>query len=322
MIISSLIRTLLEENSVVISGLGTFFVEKLPAQIKDDVVYPPQNMVLFEHSKDVEDFDFANKLSEWNQIRIDVAQILISEWSSLIENGVEQNKSVFLDNFGTFSKEPSGKIVFQSIIIPELNVENEGFEPAFITPKIEKEHLQHEEDIVIDKRSVLIKKERKRERIWFMGIIYAAAILFAVLLLKDTLSDIYQNIFVTKEKSAETEKPEHSAFISSSLDEDSAAVAPEKEEENPPMITADPQNESDSIYLSFEKGKYYVIAGSFLKETDALRHIKEKKLEKYHAKLVLEPQNPRLRVCIGVFDNEIDAGNFAAEIDKSYWILK
>ena len=329
MIISSLIRTLLEENSATIAGLGTFFVEKLPAQIKEDVVYPPQNMIQFEHLKDTEGFDFVSKLSQWKQIRMDVAQILISEWINLIENGVEHNKSVFLDNFGTFSKEPSGKIVFQSIIVPELNVENEGFEPVAVIPKINKENLQDEENVVKDKRTILIHKKKKRDRIWFLGIISAVVILLGVLFFKDSFYNIYQTIFVKKEKSEEPAKPEDTAFINSLLDADLPVVAPEKKEENPPELKTEEQVEkvvkplsSDSIYLPFEKGKYYVIAGSFLKEADALRHIKEKKLEKYHAKLIVEPQNPRVRICIGIFDNEIDAGKFVVQTDKSCWILK
>ena len=332
MIIPSLFRALLEENSVNIAELGTFFVEKLPAQIKEDVVYPPQNRILFEHAKDVEGFDFVNKLSQWNQIRMDVAQILISEWVNLIEDGVEHNKSVFLDNFGTFSKEVSGKITFQSIIIPELNVENEGFEPIFLTPIIKEENFINVDNVVKDKRIKLIQGEKKRDRIWFVGIISAAVILLCVLLLKDRFSDIYQTFFVKKEilKPVEIDKPEDSAFISSALDEDSATtVVPVVEEENISVPKVEEQHEnmpeslpSNNIYMPFEKGKYYVIAGSFLKESDALRHIKEKKLEKYHAKLIIEPHNSRLRVCIGVFDNEIDAGRFAGQTDKSYWILK
>ena len=329
MIIPSLIRTLLEENSATIAGLGTFFVEKLSAQIKDDVVYPPQNKVLFEHSKDAESFDFVSKLSKWNQIRMDEAQTEICEWISLIENGVEHNKSIFLDNFGTFSKESSGKIVFQSLIIPELNVENEGLEPVYITPKIKKEDLNNNDYIVKDKRNILIQKEKKRDKILFIGIILAAVILLGVLFLKNRFSDIYETIFVKKEIPMETIKSEDTALISSILDENLGAAEPEQKEETLPILKTEEQpqkveesSQSNNIYLPYQKGKYYVIAGSFLKEADALRHIKEKKLEKYHAKLIIEPENPRLRICIGVFDNEIDANKFVAQADKSCWILK
>ena len=81
-------------------------------------------------------------------------------------------------------------------------------------------------------------------------------------------------------------------------------------------------SESNDVYLPYQEGKYYVIVGSFANEKDALRHIKEKKLENYHAKLIAHPDSPRLRVCIGVFNSETDAKNFAAQIDKNYWVLK
>jgi len=326
MIIPSLIRTLLEENSATIAGLGTFFVEKQPAQVKDDVVLPPQNMILFRYSKDDEGFDFVTKLSKWKQIRMDAAQAEISEWINLIENGVEHNKSVFLDDFGTFFKDSSGKIVFQSIIIPELNIENEGFDPVFM---IQKGNLINEDYVVKDKRSILINKEKKRDKTLFFGIILVAAILLCVLFIKDRFSYIYQTIFVQKEKLDETLKPEGTAFISSVLNEVLEVDTREEKEANPPVFKTEDQYAKvekplspDSIYLPYQKGKFYVIAGSFLKEADALRHIKEKKLEKYDAKLIIVPENQHLRVCIGSFDNEIDASKFMTLNDKSCWILK
>jgi len=133
MITPSLIRALLEENSVTITGLGTFYVKKLSAQIKDEVVYPPQNVIEFEYSTAVEGFDFVSKLSKWEQIRIDDAQAEVSKWLDLLEKGLEHSKSVFFDDFGTFSKDIFGKIVFQSVINSQLNIENEGFEPVIIT---------------------------------------------------------------------------------------------------------------------------------------------------------------------------------------------
>ena len=80
--------------------------------------------------------------------------------------------------------------------------------------------------------------------------------------------------------------------------------------------------ETNNNYLSYQKGKYYVIAGSFLKEEDANRHIKNEKLEKYQAKLIIHPDNPRIRVCIKIFDNEKDAVLFAEQFKKNYWVLK
>jgi nucleoid DNA-binding protein len=334
-----MIRALLEENSVIITGLGTFILKKLTSQIKEDVVYPPQNIIEFEYSKDIEGFHFVSKLSQWEQIRIDEAQAKISEWLNLLEQGVEHNKSLFFDNFGTFSKATSGKIVFQSMLIPELNVENEGFAPVFLHTKEIKQEHQSKDEVVIDKRIVYSEKKKKKKRdiLWFSVTICATALLLVTLFFKDTIVHYYHTVLSKGEVTAmfEDDETEHSAYISNVKVKDTPVVVHEnvmkKEVSSSPTVSKEnlekevmpiSSSHSNDLYLSYQTEKYYVIAGSFTKEEDALRHIRQKKLEKYDAKILLQPQNSRLRVCIGVFDNEKDAEKFAAQIDKNYWVLK
>jgi len=315
MIIPSIIRVLLDENSVAISGFGTFSVKKIPSQIKEDIVYPPKTIVVFEYSKDVEGYDFVSKLSKWEQVRIDEAQTEIIKWVNLIEEGLEHNKSLFFENFGTFSKDTSGNILFQSMLIPQLNIENEGFEPVCIPIKNNRFELHKKNEPVFDKRHVLVQKSKKRDKFWFLFTISATAVLLFALFFKETLILFYKNATSNNEIVAiiEEEETEIPVFIDHA--EKKANKFEYKKETN---VDSSPNN----MYLPYIKGKYYVIAGSFTKDEDALLHIKQKKLEKYKAKIIVEPQNPRRRVCIGVFDNEVDAMNFAAQIDKNYWVLK
>jgi len=329
MIIPTLIRTLLGENSVTITGLGTFFVKKLPTHIKDDIIFPPQNIIEFEYSKEVEGFDFVSKLSKWEQIRIDEAQSQILEWLDLLETGLNHNKSIFFDDFGTFSKNEAEQIIFQSVMNFQLNIENEGFEPVLAPSN--KNILT---EPTKDKRIVLVKKAKKRDKRWFLLTIFVAASVLCVLFIKNLLPDFYQTVFSKKDKAVamnytateavadlnSTEEKEVSEIVTvNNSENNNHSNALEDPAENQNLIT---MPESNDIYTSFQEGKYYVIAGSFLKEDDALRHIKQKKLEQYNAKLVIHPQNKRLRVCIGIFDNEKDAEQFAVQVDKNYWVLK
>ena len=338
MIIPSLIRALLEENSVTITGLGTFYVKKLSAQIKEEVVYPPQNVIEFEYSTEVEGFDFVSKLSKWEQIRIDKAQTEVSQWLDLLEKGLEHSQNLFFDDFGTFSKDPSGKMVFQSVINSQLNIENEGFEPVLITSKIKEEHHRNTDKPVKDKRVILSKKKKKRDRLWFTLTVVVALATLGALFLKDTFYHFYQTIFIKNEISLiiEEDEDEIVAYINSTVEteEDDFIIIDDvnadeisnevifNENKSETKVTPPKPAESNNLYFSYQKGKYYVIAGSFTNEKDALRHTKEKKLEKYPAKLIVHPDNPRVRVCIGAFDNEADANTFAAQIDKNYWVLK
>ena len=342
MIIKVLIRALLEENSVIITGLGTFFVKKLPAQVKEEIIYPPQNMIEFEYSKEVEGFDFVSKLSKWEQIRIDEAQAEITQWLNLLEKGLEHNPSVFFDDFGTFSKDENGKIVFQSMINSQLNMENEGLEPVLIPSKNKEKMERHIEKPVKDKRIILTKRLKKRDKFWFAFTIFIAVATLGALFLKDTMADYYRIIFKNEGNMAiENIEPESVAYISDLTEEEDDIIfideivsneteivsnAVKEVESNAPANSAAvakvvPPKSNDN-YLIYREGEFYVIAGSFTNEQDALRHIKEKKLDKYQAKLIVQPDNPRIRVCIGVFDNERDAKGFAARIDEKYWVLK
>jgi len=334
MIIHSMIRALLEENSVTISGFGTFSIKKNSAKIKDDIIFPPQNTIDFVEDKNIEGFDFVSKLSKWEQIRMDEAQTKTAEWVSLLENGLDHNKTIFFDDFGTFSKDSSGSILFQSMLNPQLNVENEGFEPVPVISKSRKEIYQNIETPVQDTETGVSKKSKKRDIFWFIFTISATIIVLGILFLKDNLYDLYQTAFTKNENylPAEDTIEDNISYISHLEDEgteEQASTENHKIDKN--LMGNESENreakntfsrQSDSNYIPYQEGKYYVIAGSFKNEESALRHIKQKQLEQYHAKLLVNPQNQRLRVCIGIFDNEKDAINFAAQMDKNYWVLK
>jgi len=189
-----------------------------------------------------------------------------------------------------------------------------------------------------------IKKRRKNDRFWYVSTIVATLLLLGALFFKDSIKEFYQTYSIKIWHSDnEDAKPEQTALISSiaSNETDTAEIVniiiinEEIENVQEPVLENNVSKEikknteitatlpeTNDLYIPFQEGKFYVIAGSFVKEADALRHIKEKKLEKYHAKLLVQPQNQRIRVCIGIFDNEKDAVNFAAQIDKNYWVLK
>jgi len=321
MIIPIIIRALLEEESVIISGFGTFSVQHNPSRIQDDIVFPPQVIVAFEYAKEADGFNFVSKLSQWKQIRIDEAQTEITEWVNLLEKGLESNKTVFFDDFGTFSKDSNGKIVFQGVAHSQFNIENEGLEPI-VLPLVEDvaTHTKPKKD----KRDVLVKKRRKREWVWFSITIAATIILLLGLFYKESLFNLFIKNAVNEIIIDTPDIPLVAEIDSNNLDTVSEEVIEEIVDKPEVNVASKPVpfEATNDKYVPYREGYYYVIAGSFAKEEDALRHIQQKKLDKYSAKIVVQPTNSRHRVCIGVFDNEKDAVNFAALIDKNYWVLK
>jgi nucleoid DNA-binding protein len=324
MITHHIVRALLEEESVIISGFGTFSVQNNPSRIQDDIVFPPQTIVAFEYSKGADGFSFVNKLSQWKQIRIDKAQTEIMEWVNLLEKGLENNKTVFYDDFGTFSKEPSGRIIFQGITHSQFNIENEGLEPVFLPLKNNKDDVTNHIKPKKDKRDILVKKRKKLDWVWFSVTIAATVILLFGLFFKEQLFHFFLKNAV---KEVITDTPYiplvveiDSNTLDTIIDEVIEDILYEPRENVASKSV--PLEEANDIYVPFREGLFYVIAGSFAKEEDALRHIQQKKLDKYNAKIVVQPTNSRHRVCIGVFENEKDAVSFATLIDKNYWVLK
>jgi len=339
MILSVLIRALKEEKTATVSGFGTFSVKNIPSQIKEDIIYPPHNIIEFAFNKEIEDFSFISKLSQWEQIRIDEAHAKITEWVNLIENGLEHNKSVFFDDFGTFSKDTTGKIVFQGMVNSQINIENEGFEPVLIPQRKENKKHRNMAAPMKDKRIILHKRKKKREMFLFILIIIIVLGLLSLLFLRDMFNTGYQMIkrnikTVVVNNKVEDENviyiskiaEEEIVDVVNPLDKgsaiDTASTAIEISVNKNKTNTLISLAAFQELYLPYHKGYYYLIAGSFVKEESALLHIKQKKLDKFHAKLIVHPDSPRIRVCIGVFDNEEEAIHIAVQLDKNYWVLK
>ncbi|MBO7446228.1 MAG: SPOR domain-containing protein [Bacteroidales bacterium] len=75
-------------------------------------------------------------------------------------------------------------------------------------------------------------------------------------------------------------------------------------------------------YIQFEQGHFYVIAGSFPAEKDALAHIRQTHLDAFNPSLVLQDGVKNIRICIGIYDTEERAQQFIDSLQKKYWILK
>jgi len=350
MITDSLIRALVENNSVIVTGLGTFYVKKVPAQLIEDIAYPPHNIIELEYSKDIVGFAFVGKISEWNKITIDAAQEEIAKWTEMIEQGVENNKTVFFDDLGTFSKDILEKIVFQSVINSQVNFEFEGLEPVSVVFKTRGKQ-DVEETSIKDKRDILIVRKQKREKIWFITTVLAAAILLCVVFLKDTFMNYYKTIFLHDDKlvtenviventATDIQMEEAIPVVTTTVVEEQipvkeeTSVKPKGIVKSQTFVNQKVIDDGEPVtmstykgrYLPYQEGNFYLIAGSFEQEDNALRHIKNRKLDSYNAKLVVAPDSPRVRVCIGIYDNMEEANSIAEYFNETYeqkyWVLK
>ena len=204
---------------------------------------------------------------------------------------------------------------------------------------------------------VIIKKPKRKSR-WFERILFIIIILGALALVgylfRKEVKQFYQDHFQKTEVVTPTTQPipNQQDITSDEMDETldtTELVTSEPVVEQPKTVAEQPKTTPDKPKttttsgtttkpiqnnqpvnqpvktgeyktVSIESGKFYVIAGSFVKQQDAIKHIQEKKLGSYNPVLVVGQS--RVRVCIGIFKTEAEATAYAAKIDKTYWVLK
>lgn len=185
------------------------------------------------------------------------------------------------------------------------------------------------------------QKKQKKRRAWpvIVIIIVVLAILDALgYIFREEIEKFY-NQQIDRNDTEEVEAQESEDFIYETPQDTYAEIDSTAEETDMESIEADEnaiatqQNNAtqattgngltndDNFVIRFEKGKHYVIAGSFPTESDVRKHIKQQHLEKYNPKAVKQDGVSNLRVCIGIFDNEADAENFRDSVNAKYWVL-
>ncbi|HPE40640.1 MAG TPA: SPOR domain-containing protein [Bacteroidales bacterium] len=379
MIIKNIIRFLEHEEELMINGLGCFSKKTVASKVDGDIITPPKVTLHFESNENGNGFPFVDKISKWESIRLLDADEAINKWVAELKTAVQNNKSVSFDNFGAFSLNPQGKMVFESDMIKELNGAFYGMNPVpivksdriTIEPKPEEQPVdvippepetiqvqdemiqeqpetnqeqpetnqeQPEEEIIITPK----RKSRWLERFLFMIIILGSLALVGYLFRKEITGFVQKTFQKKEEVKLDAQEPQIPLSttneiipvtddLSTDVSTDQTPVPVQPAQVEPPVVPSakpvsnntpivNPVQTGDYRSVSIESGKFYVIAGSFVKKEDAIQHIKDKKLDRYNPILVVGQS--RVRVCIGTFNTESEATAFAEKIDKTYWILK
>ncbi len=219
--------------------------------------------------------------------------------------------------------------------------------------EIEDDGLQTTEEVEEEEKEEVFMPVKKRKNRWLERLIFILIILGSIglvaYLFRSDIKKFYDQKF-NKNNQVETPTPqavavdtnmdEYIDYEADSLENSNSATNTSEEITNPtvskvettknsnnsntttkPVQIETNQNGSKDISsISFEKGKFYVIAGSFGKKSDAIQHIKDKKLTQYNPVLLVG--DSRVRVCIGTYKTEAEATAFAKKIDQSFWVLK
>lgn len=183
--------------------------------------------------------------------------------------------------------------------------------------------------------------QKHRGWIWLLILLLLALLAAAAYYFKDQLKELYDKYFgqtteaVVEETPIVTESevvaPDTLMVDSLALNQDSLSIVENTEEDITTETTPSIQQkqtpnvgqlpDGEKFFINFEQGKHYVIVGSFRNENEVRQHIKQRKLEQYNPKVVLQPNSKHMRICIGVFDTEAAADSYGRSTGLNYWVL-
>ena len=242
-------------------------------------------------------------------------------------------------------KEPEPEPVVESepVVEPEPVAEPEPvMEPEPVAEPVganndspEDETMKGDEDEDDDDEDDDEKKHHKHAWLWILLLLLIALGALGFVF-KDRIWSYYQQ-WKDKKQPVEQEVTQEETDVdnqTATFDEEPVVEEVEAVEEETREVVEEPapklvapapvKSTSDGKYdyIRFEQGRYYVIVGSFPTESDVERHIRNKKLGQYSPTIVKQDGVTNLRVCIGVFDTEAAAEQFAKTTNQNYWILK
>ena len=219
--------------------------------------------------------------------------------------------------------------------------ESESTEDSDNTEESDDENKNEEEEDENDeeKDEDETEEQERKKRPWLVILIIVlivALLAAAAYYFREQLTELYQQYFNKENTEQVTEEPTQDTPATVDIDTigtDSLNVEADSlsiidgteniEEETvsePTIVNQLPDGEK--FFIDYEKGKYYVIVGSFRSEKEVREHIKSRKLEQYNPKVVLQQNSKNMRICIGVFDSEPAADSYGRSTGLNYWVLK
>ena len=161
-------------------------------------------------------------------------------------------------------------------------------------------------------------------------IVFVVVLLLAIVVLgwffKDSLLNFYHQKFdnqVVADTVTMVDETPLPVEEDTMAEADTIGIVEEEPVMEEPMPEVKPFDINHLEHINYEKGKFYLVHGSFSKEADCARHIRTHHFETYSPTVLHQSGNSRLRVCLGVFNSEEASMQFAETNGiKDAWTLK
>lgn len=291
-------QLLYRHQCVTVPAFGAFLTEIQSAQLLDGTnsFYPPKKVISFNFYLKNNDGLLANHIAQSKKIDYETAVQEINKEVELWKSGLQNNQNIILKNIGTIGLNFQGNLVFEPS--NQVNFFTDAFGLSnFIAPKIKRELLEKEVEIVQEKETIVLVPTQKEGNSYLK---YAAVFMVGLGTIGFFGNNFYQNQQLEQaqivenqvQKEVQNKIQEATFFIKSPLPNVTLAV-----------------KEVDM--------NYHIVAGAFRNERNAQRIFEKLSNLGFKARRIEKNNFGLFPVLFGSYPTYLDAQKALQEIRKT-----
>ena len=291
-------QLLYRHQCVTVPAFGAFLTEIQSAQLLDGTnsFYPPKKVISFNFYLKNNDGLLANHIAQSKKIDYETAVQEINKEVELWKSGLQNNQNIILKNIGTIGLNFQGNLVFEPS--NQVNFFTDAFGLSnFIAPKIKRELLEKEVEIVQEKETIVLVPAQKEGNSYLK---YAAVFMVGLGTIGFFGNNFYQNQQLEQaqivenqvQKEVQNKIQEATFFIKSPLPNVTLAI-----------------KETDM--------NYHIVAGAFRNERNAQRIFEKLSNLGFKARRIEKNNFGLFPVLFGSYPTYLDAQKALQEIRKT-----
>lgn len=328
---------LLKHSKLSIKKLGIFEIVYKSAEIHPilHAFTPPGNYVMFAKDEKVDSDEFANYLSEKQNISYQEATDKIAAWVLELQEKMKTDKTFSLGSLGDFSLDAVGNLIFIPSLDTDISPESYGLESFTFIPSTLHEKEDKSADIPEQEKTILSKpKIRKRKDITLyvlliivllpiVGLgIYAALYTNDFIQIKKDISHELTQWFQQKKNKHLESKIDSTSTFEVFVEDSYENISPVSEIDTEEEIEEIEEMEEIKVFPVAETGKTYIVLGSFKSEENAHVFLLQKQEEFANIKDLGQGKTSGLwLVGLGPYE-ETEAQQLLSEKKVKGWILR
>jgi nucleoid DNA-binding protein len=223
LIISIIQDRLIDHNAAILPDFGVLFIREQGAEfdLTDEQMLPPQQLIEFLHSTDVQDYSVSYNLSERHEFDIDQSISALDDFVTHVYSSLNSEKRFEFGSLGVFNMSDAGEINFEQSDALPMGL-NFGFKPISAVP-VKRLELEHKETTIIEGPEPTAAKSGSRRAIMWSAAAILLVIVSATLLIQILGGD----------------NPANPKFTSTALDHDRLNADPTQMEQINDVYTFD-----------------------------------------------------------------------------------